>query len=246
MPEALSWILFALASVAAALGLIQWRSASGSLARERGAHAASSKELKTLRDELAKRERRRDDQGAELRDLRKRLEKTKRRAFEGQAEVEPLQARVALLEAQLDGKEKTLVERAVALARAEALAAQTAAARDDALATARRAEAEATTETAQQADASQAELAALKKERAGLSRRANDAERETTRYRQRWRTQQRLYMVIRGELEIAKDRIRELEGRPAREKPFAPPEIPESADLQREIAAADAELGELN
>lgn len=246
MFDALPWILFALASVAAALGLSQWRSASAGLARERGAHGASSKELTTLRDELAKRERRRDDQGAELRDLRKRLEKTKRRAFEGQAEVEPLRARVAQLEAQLGGKDRAWVERGEALARAEALAAQATAARDAALAAAQRAEANATTETAQQADASQAELAALKKECAGLSRRANEAERETTRYRQRWRTQQRLYMVIRGELEIAKDRIRALEGRPAREKPFAPPEIPESADLAREIAAADAELGELN
>lgn len=246
MPDALPWILFALASVAAALGLVQWRNLRAGLERERKAHAQNSQELDALRDEVTKRERRREDQTSELRDLRKRLEKTKRRAFEGQAEVEPLQARVAQLEAQLEGQSRALREGGDALARAEALAAQATAARDTALANAEQAQANDATETTRQAAANQAELAALKKETAGLGRRASDAEREMTRYRQRWRTHQRLYMVIRGELEIAKDRIRALEGRAPREKPFAPPEIPESADVQREIAAADAELGELN
>jgi hypothetical protein len=130
------------------------------------------------------------------------------------------------------------------LARADALVAKTIAERDSIRTEAERAAARVANETTQQSDATREERDALTQRVAALDTRAGDAEREAGRYRQRWRTQQRLYMVIRGELEIAKDRIRALEGRPPRENRHLSPQIPESAETLE--AEGDAELAELN
>ncbi|RIL03971.1 MAG: hypothetical protein DCC71_14545, partial [Proteobacteria bacterium] len=61
-----------------------------------------------------------------------------------------------------------------------------------------------------------------------------ELERESMRYRQRERTHRRLYMVIRGELDAAKDRIRHLTGAPPGEA-FSEPEVGDVGE------AADAE-----
>ncbi len=265
MPDALPWIAAAVASVVATLGLAQWRSAVARFERERRARLEGEASLESLRAEVAMRERRRDDQSAELQDLRKRLDKAKRRAFEGQAEVEPLKTQLAKLEAELRSKERALADRADALARAEATAAQAQTARDEARAEAHaeveRAAAESASQNTQR-DAGAAELDALRGELAALETRATGAERDAARFRQRWRTQQRLYMVLRGELEIAKDRIRALDGSPPRENPHlsaalrevgltaAPPRIepaPEDDDLGEAGEVGElTEVGELN
>lgn len=253
MPDALPWIAFAVAAVAATAAIAQWRSAAAALARRVGELEETQTELCALRDASAKRERRRDDQNNELRDLRKRLDKTKRRAFESQAELEPLKRELAGLRTELATKTRALAESGEATARAEAVATQAEAARDRARAelaqAAEAAEVAARAESVPAPDpAPLAELETLRKDLAAQSRRVADAERECARFRQRWRTEQRAYMVIRGELEIAKDRIRALEGRPPRDKRHTPPLIQGTPIERGEVVAVEteAELSELN
>ncbi len=253
MPDALPWIAAAVVAVAALAAIAQWRGAAHALTRRNHELEDAHAELQDLREAAAKRERRRDDQSNELRDLRKRLDKTKRRAFESQAELEPLQRELNGLRAELAAKTRALAESGDALARAETAVSQAARARDAA-----RAELAEASEIAEGAEretpapatepAPGAELETLRKELAAQSRRAAEAEREGARFRQRWRTEQRAYMVIRGELEIAKDRIRALEGRPPREKRHAPPLIPGTPIERGETLApeTEAELSELN
>ena len=45
-----------------------------------------------------------------------------------------------------------------------------------------------------------------------LNGQIREVERDALRYRQRERTHRRLYMVMRGELDAAKDRLRQLTG----------------------------------
>jgi hypothetical protein len=72
-----------------------------------------------------------------------------------------------------------------------------------------------------------------------LAARVREVEAESARYRQRARTHRRLYMVIRGELDVARDRIRALSGRPPRKGPRAPL----VAVGEAEEAASDAPAG---
>jgi hypothetical protein len=61
-----------------------------------------------------------------------------------------------------------------------------------------------------------------------LNARIRDVERDAMRFRQRERTHRRLYLVIRGELGAAQDRIRHLSGAPPGEA-FAEPDGPHDA-----------------
>jgi hypothetical protein len=58
-----------------------------------------------------------------------------------------------------------------------------------------------------------------------LNAQIRDVERDALRYRQRERTHRRLYLVIRGELGAAQDRIRQLSGGPPGEA-FTEPDGP--------------------
>jgi hypothetical protein len=55
-------------------------------------------------------------------------------------------------------------------------------------------------------------LEAAEEEVRRLGAQIRDVERDAMRYRQRERTHRRLYLVIRGELGAAQDRIRQLSG----------------------------------
>jgi len=61
-----------------------------------------------------------------------------------------------------------------------------------------------------------------------LSAQLRDLERDAMRYRQRERTHRRLYLVIRGELGAAQDRIRQLTGAAPGEA-FVEPDGPQDA-----------------
>ncbi len=66
-------------------------------------------------------------------------------------------------------------------------------------------------------------VATLEAELRDLAQKLMEAERETTRYRSRERTHRRLYIVIKGELDVARDRLAAL-GAPASEPPHPPPD----------------------
>ena len=65
-----------------------------------------------------------------------------------------------------------------------------------------------------------------------LTGQLRDVERDAQRYRQRERTHRRLYLVIRGELGAAQDRIRQLSGAEPGEA-FVEPDDPRDAASER-------------
>jgi chromosome segregation ATPase len=66
-------------------------------------------------------------------------------------------------------------------------------------------------------------VATLEAQLRDLTQKLQEAERETTLYRSRERTHRRLYIVIKGELDVARDRLADL-GAPAPEAPHPPPD----------------------
>jgi chromosome segregation ATPase len=211
--------LVALAAAAALFAALGWRS-------ERSRRAGLERELALLRDELDSlreaaqgRARAGRERGDELGELRRKLEKARKRAFTATEEKAPLEARAAELEAKLRARdlEAARLRGQVALLEAE----QERATREGARLReqhARAVQAAATVridpgehrQLAQRSEAAEQEVRRL----AGLLR---DSEREAGRYRQRERVQRRAYTVLRGELDVAKDRIRALQGLPGEE-----------------------------
>lgn len=156
----------------------------------------------------------------ELADLRQRLDKAKRRAFQAQEDKAPLEARIAALETELGDRERETKRLRDDVARLEGEVES--AARD------RERFREEATRFAGERDKAARELRvdpeehratthrleAAEEEVRRLGAQLRDVERDAMRYRQRERTHRRLYMVIRGELGAAKDRIRALTGAP--------------------------------
>ncbi len=238
MPAALPWILLALACVAAGFALVQGQVTRRALERERRAHEEAKTERDRLRETASQNERKGGDRADEVRDLRKRLEKTKRRAFEAQEELEPLRGRVTQLENELRGRDHTLRLRDDAIARSESLLASALAERDSAKAEVERAGTVAQDLAAQRDAAKRVEEGAAADQLAKFEARAAQAEREASRYRQRHRTSERLYTVIRGELDIAKDQIRALQGKAPRVRRSRPATTAVAADEGDESAAS--------
>jgi len=204
--------LAGLAVLAAVLVGVGWRG-------ERGRRAALEQEVARLGEELARarqeaRARAGRDRGEELAALRRKLEKARRRAFAAQEERRPLEARAAEAEtrvrereaeiARLRGELEGLAARAAAAAQeAERLRAQLDEARRQAAAA--RIDPEEHRSLGLRAAAAEAEVRRL-------GEALREAAQEASRWRQRERVQRRAYTVLRGELEVAKDRVRELTG----------------------------------
>lgn len=165
----------------------------------------------------------------ELADLRQRLEKTKRRAFTAQEERAPLAARIAALETELGDRERDGKRLRDEVARLEGEleggARERTRLRDDAARNAleRDKAARVVRVDPDEHRALTQRLEAAEEEVRRLAGQIKDVERDALRYRQRERTHRRLYIVIRGELEAAKDRIRTLTGAPPGEA-FSEPE----------------------
>jgi chromosome segregation ATPase len=230
--------LLGLAVLVAAAGFLAWRVAHartraleaelaglrGTIEQERSAQSAKTAERRERGDEVA--------------ELRRRLEKAKRRAFSVQEERAPLEARASALEAELRERESECkrlrdevakLEGDVDAARRDttrlreeaALAAQE---RDKAARVAR-IDPEEHRGLAHRADAAEEEVRRL-------TGQLRDVERDAQRYRQRERTHRRLYLVIRGELGAAQDRIRQLSGAEPGEA-FVEPDDPRDAASER-------------
>ena len=207
--------LAAVASVVALFAALAWR-------RERSRRAGLEGELGALRGELdsqreAARSRARSghERGDELAELRRKLEKARKRAFVANEEKGPLEARAAELEAKLRARELDAARLRDALIRLQAeherAVREGAHLREEQAhavqAAARQVDPEAHRQLAQRCEAAEQEARRI----AGLLR---DSEREASRYRQRERVQRRAYTVLRGELDVARDRIRALQGLP--------------------------------
>jgi chromosome segregation ATPase len=235
----LAWVLAVVAAAAAIALFLAWRG-------ERTRRAALDAEVAELsaaveaerRSATAKADAKRA-RGDELADLRQRLDKAKRRAFAAQEDKGALDARIAALETELRDREaetKRLRDEVARLeGRLEDAGRDTARLRDesarvsaerDHAARALRVDPEEHKALARRAEAAEEEVRRL----TGQQR---EIERDALRYRQRERTHRRLYMVIRGELDAAKDRIRQLTGAPPGEA-FSEPDDGDDDGGERE------------
>jgi uncharacterized protein (DUF3084 family) len=213
-----AFALVGLAVVAAVVGFIGWR---GERTRARDLEtelAGLRAEVETERVALEGKSTERRERGDEVAELRRRLEKAKRRAFTVQEERAPLEARAATLETGLRDREAECKRLRDEVAKLEAdvdgARRDTTRAREEAgLAIQERDKASRVARIdpdehrslAHRADAAEAEVRRL-------SAQQREIEKEALRYRQRERTHRRLYLVIRGELGAAQDRIRQLSG----------------------------------
>jgi chromosome segregation protein len=226
-----AFALVGLAVLAVGLGFVAWH---GERARRLGLEA----ELAALRDSidnersaLEQKTTDRRERAGEVAELRQRLEKAKRRAFSAQEEKAPLETRVTAIEVELrdrDAECKRLRDEVAKLegdidtARRDTVrlreeASQAVQERDKAARVVRVDPDEHRT-LAHRADAAEEEVRRLNAQ-------IREVERDALRYRQRERTHRRLYLVIRGELGAAQDRIRQLSGGPPGEA-FTEPDGP--------------------
>ncbi len=226
--------LLGLAVLAAVVGFIAWRG-------ERTRRLGIEGEVTGLRDAierstvaLEEKTSERRERGDEVAELRRRLEKAKRRAFSVQEERAPLEARASALETELRDREAECKRLRDEVARLEADVdgarrdaarlreeASVAVQERDKAARVARIDPDEHRSLAHRADAAEEEVRRL-------NARIRDVERDAMRIRQRERTHRRLYMVIRGELGAAQDRIRHLSGAPPGEA-FTEPDGPHDA-----------------
>ncbi len=226
-PALLSAVL--VAGAAAAGAGIAWRgerARRGAIEREAAALRQSIEDGHRAVEARAESKRGRE---SELADLRQRLDKAKRRAFAAQEEKAPLEARVAALETELGDREREAKRLRDDVARLEGnledAGRDRAKLRDDAtrLAGERDKAARELRVDPEEHRSVAHRLEAAEEEVRRLGGQLRDVERDALRYRQRERTHRRLYMVIRGELDAARDRIRTLTGAPPGEA-FSEPE----------------------
>ena len=209
---AVGWIAFALAAAAAAFLFVSLRSARAAARELEGALADRTGELESTQKRLDQRVAELRARGEELSDLRKKHDKLKRRAGDDREEEKSAPARIRALEAELAAEK-----------------GDSRAARDEIVrlhAEVERATAESARAAAEleRASARVAELAPLADRSAldGLVERAQAAEaklakggaeleaarRDAAKYKGRWETLDKAYIVLRGELELKKDETR--------------------------------------
>lgn len=218
-------------AIAAAAAAVAWRGEHARrVALESEAEELREAAIAARRDAEAKTEAKRA-RSDELTELRQRLDKAKRRAFTAQEEKAPLEARIAALETELGDRERETKRLRDDLARLEGEVevanrdktrlrdeTQRAVEAREAAARVPRVDPEEQRSLAHRADAAEEEVRRLNGQ-------LREIERDAMRYRQRERTHRRLYMVIRGELGAAQDRIRQLTGAPPGEA-FIEPDDP--------------------
>ncbi len=201
----LGWICFGLALGAAGFLFVQLRQLSAARESLRGELDAASAEREALQKRLEHARGEQRSRGEELAELRKKYEKIKKRSGESLEEEKALPARLRALQAELDAERADAraardeivrlhaeVERAAAeLAREQARAAKLVPA-------ASQAETDALARRASEADARRDKLAAE----------LETARHDVAKYRGRWETLDKAYVILRGELELKKDEAR--------------------------------------
>jgi predicted nucleic acid-binding Zn-ribbon protein len=213
-PAAVGWIVAALA-VAVALVLFARLRASDA------AHAASAAEQQRLGEELAEAFKRLEQRsaesrarGEELSELRKKHDKLKRRAGDDRVEEKSAPAKLRAVEAELAAEKADargandeiarlhaeLEKSAAELARAQAELAKGSARLAELTPLADRSQLDALERRADDGEARLAKLAAE----------LDAARRDAAKYKGRWETLDKAYIVLRGELEMKKDEQRNL------------------------------------
>ena len=220
-----------LAVLAAGIGFVAWRGErAGRLGLEADL-AALRDSIESERSALEQKTTDRRERAGEIAELRQRLEKAKRRAFSAQEEKAPLEARAAATLAELRDRDAECKRLRDEVARLEG---DTDAARRDVV----RLREEASQAVQERDKAARVvridpdehralshRVDAAEEEVRRLNAQIRDVERDALRFRQRERTHRRLYLVNRGELGAAQDRIRQLSGGPIGEA-FAEPDGP--------------------
>ncbi len=208
-PALLGWVLFALALATAVFVFLRMRTleAAGASLRAELEAASAEREALSKRVEHTRTELR--SRGEELAELRKKHDKLKKRAGDTLEEEKALPARLRSVETELAAEradaraardeivrlhaeaERTAAE----LAREQARAAQLVPPTDQ---SAHQSELEALTRRASEADARREKLAAE----------LETVRHDVAKYRGRWETLDKAYVILRGEHELKKDEAR--------------------------------------
>jgi chromosome segregation ATPase len=172
-------------------------------------------DLESREQELARRTRAAKERSQELTELRRKLDKTKKRAYSAHEETSGLEGRVRELEETARRREVEAREARAEVNRLEGRLQQ-----QEGEGARFRARLATSKPGSKGPNADPEELARLTKQVAAakaelkeLTEKLLASEREASRYRSRERTHRRLYLIIKGELDVAKDRLRLLEGK---------------------------------
>ncbi len=204
-PAIFGWLCFALAVAGAVFLFQRMRASEASREDLRGELETSGTELDAVRKRLEQARGEFRARGEEIAELRKKHEKLKKRAGESLEEERALPARVRALEAEL------LAERNDARAARDEIVRLHAdverASADLARERARAAELVPPTKSDEldglKARAAEQE-AKLTQQRAELE----NARRDVSKFKGRWETLDKAYVILRGELELKKDEVR--------------------------------------
>lgn len=213
-PSAVGWIAFALAAAAAVALFLRLRGAEAARAAGEAEQTRLASELADTAKRLEQRSAENKARGEELAELRKKHDKLKRRAGDERVEEKGAPARLRAAEAELAAEKADArkaneeiarlhgeLERSGAeLARAQAELAKTAARLAELTPLADRAQLDALERRAGDGEARLTKLGAD----------LETARRDAAKYKGRWETLDKAYVVLRGELELKKDEHRSL------------------------------------
>lgn len=215
---AVAWIVAVLAVGAAAGMAVAWRARSQRCRELDATLAGLQGELEEERQRHERRQRSWEERGRELAELRRKLDKAKKRAFDASESTTSLEERISELEKRATSREQEAQEARLV---AEGLREKLEGERKRAEELTRKLAGAGPRVDPQEAASSTKRALAAEAELAELTEKLRAAEREASRYRTRERTHRRLYMVIKGELDAAKDRLRALDRQHERRAPSA-------------------------
>jgi chromosome segregation ATPase len=209
---ALGWIAFALAVAGAAFLFLRARASDAARAASAALLAERDQALEATQKRLEQRAAELRTRGEEISELRKKYDKLKKRAGDEREEEKGAPARVRKLEADLEAERADSrgardeivrlhaeVERVTAeLARVRAELARASGKVAELAPLAERPGLDALERRAEEGDAKLVKLAAA----------LESAQRDAAKYKGRWETLDKAYLVLRGELELKKDEAR--------------------------------------
>ncbi|HTO55967.1 MAG TPA: hypothetical protein VMR50_21465 [Myxococcota bacterium] len=210
----LGWLLFAAALAAAGVAFVRLRSAEAARLDAQGALAEKSADLETTEKRLEQRAAELRARGEEISELRKKFDKLKRRAGDEREEEKSAPARIRGLETDLAAERadsRAARDEIVRLhGELERVGAEQARVSAELARATQKLAAVTPLADASQLDAlrSRAESADARREQ--LAAQLDGAQRDAAKYKGRWETLDKTYIVLRGELELKKDELRNL------------------------------------
>lgn len=233
-----------LAGMIAAVAVAAWRGERGRRVALESQHAAHDEALSSARDEARSQRDARGERDREIQELRRKIDKTRRRAHQTREDNQPINARLRDLEERFATNERELGHARDEAARLEAALAR--ASQDAARLGAELAQEKQKAPPPPPEDSEwKRRNQAAEEEVRRLGTQCRDFEREIGRHRQQSRTYRRLYGMIQGELELARERVRHLEGLPPSKRLRAPDAIQAGgaetrAELEAALASAES------